>query len=69
MTSINMIGEAAGKVWHFLDEHGRSSLATLENGIEAPRGMVLMAVGWLAREGKVELAQEGRTTIAWLRGD
>ncbi len=69
MPVANDVGELAGKVWHFLDEQGRSSLTAVEQGIEAPRAMVLMAVGWLAREGKVEISQEGRVTVVCLRGD
>lgn len=69
MPTVNDVGELAGRVWHFLDEHGRSSLTAVEQGIEAPRAMALMAVGWLAREGKVEICQEGRITVVCLRGD
>ncbi|MGV8042280.1 MAG: winged helix-turn-helix domain-containing protein [Thermoanaerobaculaceae bacterium] len=69
MPIVNDVGELAGRVWHYLDEHGRCSLTAVEGGIEAPRGLVLMAIGWLAREGKVELLQEGRTTLVCLRGD
>lgn len=69
MSSVNEVGELAGKVWHYLDEHGRSSLSAVEQGVEAPRALALMAIGWLAREGKVELLQEGRTMLVCLRGD
>lgn len=69
MSIVDDVGELAGRVWHFLDEHGRCSLTAVENGIEAPRALVVMAIGWLAREGKVELLQEGRATLVCLRGD
>lgn len=69
MSIVDDVGELAGRVWHFLDEHGRCSLTAVESGIEAPRALVVMAIGWLAREGKVELLQEGRATLVCLRGD
>jgi hypothetical protein len=67
MTYEENIGKAAGKVWKFLKEHGRSSLSGIEKGVDAPRGVVLMAVGWLAREGKLEFVEEKRTTQVSLR--
>ena len=69
MSSIEAIGETAGKVWHFLDSKGQSSLAAVERGIKAPKPLVDMAVGWLAREGKVELRQEKRGIRLWLTED
>ncbi len=66
MTSIDVIGDAAGKVWHYLKEYGRSSVTAVENGVDAPRAVVDMGLGWLAREGKVELIQEGRGIVVWL---
>jgi hypothetical protein len=29
--------------------------------------VVFMAIGWLAREGKLEFGQENRSTQVWLR--
>ena len=61
------IGKAAGEVWSYLKGHGKSSLSGIEKGVDAPRGVVLMAVGWLAREGKLEFTEEKRTTQVSLR--
>jgi hypothetical protein len=61
------IGETAGLVWNFLRSNGEISLSALEKGIEAPKTMVSMAVGWLAREGKIELKDEKRAVRIWLR--
>ena len=49
---ITWIGLCAGEVWRYLDNHnGKSSLKKLFAGIDAPKETILMAVGWLAREG------------------
>jgi hypothetical protein len=64
---IKRIGETAGLVWNFLQSNGDSSLSALEKGVEAPRSMVSMAVGWLAREGKIEVKDEKRAVRIILR--
>lgn len=55
------IGDTAGKVWNFLQRSGESSLTAVERGVGAPKPLVCMAIGWLAREGKIALRQEKRT--------
>jgi hypothetical protein len=61
------IGKTAGRVWTYLQDHGKTSLSGVEKGVTAPRGVVFMAIGWLAREGKLEFGQENRSTQVWLR--
>lgn len=49
---MTWIGLCAGEVWRCLDRNeGEATLKTLFSGIKAPKETVLMAVGWLAREG------------------
>ena len=57
---ITQIGETAGTVWHTLAETGPLSAAKLAKEIDAPRDMVMQAVGWLAREGKVTIEETNR---------
>jgi hypothetical protein len=64
---IETIGETAGLVWNFLRSNGESSLSAVEKAIEAPKSMVSMAVGWLAREGKIELKDVKRSVRISLR--
>ncbi len=52
------IGIVSGEIWHFLDQHGEVGLYSLIKGIDRPRDIVLMSVGWLAREGHVILREE-----------
>ncbi len=61
MISIPSIGDTAGEVWRYLKEHDSATLTTMVRAIGQPSEMVLMAVGWLAREGKLELSQEKLT--------
>ncbi len=50
---ITEIGIVAGDIWHFLDENGEVMLVVLIKGIDRPRDITLMSLGWLAREGHV----------------
>ena len=64
---ITEIGIVAGEIWHFLDERGEVSLADLVCGIEKPRELILMSLGWLAREGHVLVNLDGDTFRISLR--
>ncbi len=66
MAYVEEIGTAAGAVWGFLAERGKVSLSAVEKGVDAPRNVVYMAIGWLAREGKVAIQREERSTQIWL---
>ena len=51
---ITWIGLCAGEIWRYLDKHdGRASRKELFSGIAAPKETILMAIGWLRREGYV----------------
>jgi hypothetical protein len=54
------IGETAGVVWKTLAVQGPTSLTKLIKETGAPRDAVLQALGWLAREDKIEV-EDGRT--------
>lgn len=54
------IGEIAGEVYEFLEEEGKTSVSGVASSIDVPRTKVNMAIGWLAREGKLEFNEEGR---------
>lgn len=54
------IGEVAGYVWDFLKSEGASSVTAITDAIEAPSTKVYMAIGWLAREDKIEFEDAGR---------
>ena len=52
------IGEAAGQIWQYLAEQGEVTLPQLQRGTTLPERLVLMGVGWLAREDKLCFVQE-----------
>ena len=73
---LEQIGSTAGKVWHVLNEKNSNgtqhpgsamSLTQLAKEVDAPRDVIMQAVGWLAREGKVEVAEKGRSRTIGLK--
>jgi Winged helix-turn-helix domain (DUF2582) len=59
--SAHHIGAVAGEVWAVLASGDGQTLAAIKKKVAAPPDVVLAAVGWLAREGKLEFATSGRT--------
>ena len=64
---ITESGIAAGDIWHYLDQHKGSTLSQLIRGIDKKRDLVMMSLGWLAREGHVILEEEGQDYKITLR--
>ena len=63
---ITEIGIVAGEIWHFLDQHGEVTVSRIFEGIDKPQDIVLMSLGWLAREGHVVLTkQDGGYKVAF----
>ena len=64
---ITEIGIVAGDIWHFLDQHGESTLSSIVKGIDKPIDNVFMSLGWLAREGHVVVQQIDNDYMVSLR--
>lgn len=57
------IGQTAGKVYQILEKDGQKTLSTLqkEAGV-SDAALFNQALGWLAREEKIQMYKEGRGT-------
>jgi hypothetical protein len=64
---VKQIGETAGLVWGALAQQGPVSMAKLVKLVGKPRDTVMQALGWLAREDKIQIADEGRSRVISLR--
>lgn len=64
---IEQIGKTAGAVWKALADNGPTSLTNLIKAVGEPRDTVMQAVGWLAREDKINIVEERRTRTVSLR--
>jgi hypothetical protein len=64
---IDSIGDAAGKIWHYLDKNGAASVTkiTTETGIS--KNDVQRAIGWLLKEDKLAIENHGRTETLSLK--
>ena len=61
------IGHVAGEVWGLLSRDGGQTVAAIKKSINAPSDAVLAAIGWLAREDKLEFSMHGRSVKISLR--
>ncbi|HUT90566.1 MAG TPA: winged helix-turn-helix domain-containing protein [Thermoguttaceae bacterium] len=67
VSHVEHIGETAGLAWKILSENGSLSMAKLVKAVGGPRDVVMQALGWLAREGKIWIEEDGRTRMVSLR--
>ena len=63
------IGQVAGVLWHRLDRGGPSSLTKIAKDSDIDIKQLQRALGWLAREDKVDVMVKGRTEIVSLKPD
>ena len=61
------VGETAGKIWKMLNERGPLTLAQIKKGLNGTGELVVFALGWLAREDKVEISHEKKSFRVTLR--
>ena len=56
MDVITEVGETAGKVWQLLNDQGPQTLSQLKKKLNGTGELLSFAIGWLARENKVQFA-------------
>jgi hypothetical protein len=64
---VASIGVMAGVVWTTLSKNGPMTMAKLVKAIGEPRDSVMQALGWLAREEKINIVEENRSRVVSLR--
>ncbi len=55
---VGTIGADAGRVWQYLKKNGTASPTQLVRALKTTAADVHRALGWLAREGKIEIARQ-----------
>jgi len=55
------IGATAGAIWNILHAKGELSLSQLKKQTKAKSQVFDWAIGWLARENKIEFTQQKRS--------
>lgn len=62
------IGQAAGTIWRELHaQHRTTTVGKLKQTTKLSDQVLLMGLGWLAREGKVTFVRRGRSLEVSLR--
>ena len=61
------IGNVAGVIWHYLENNNEATVTKLTREIGESERAVLMGVGWLAREGKLDFEQRKQGTYITLK--
>ncbi len=63
MKPEEIFGVNAGKVWHALKEKGPLTVQQIAKKTKLKINEVYGALGWLGREGKIEIIKEKRKTL------
>jgi len=58
--------ETAGKTWRFLGQNGQTNVSQLAKSLKEKNEVVLQALGWLAREDKIDYTVKNRRTFVSL---
>ncbi|WAR44483.1 winged helix-turn-helix domain-containing protein [Methylomonas rapida] len=63
----DVIGEAAGKIWHYLDQNGEASVTKITTETGLGKNEVQRAIGWLLKEDKLSVETSGRAETLSLK--
>jgi hypothetical protein len=62
-----VIGDAAGKIWHYLNENGDASVSKVTTETGLGKNEVQRAIGWLLKEDKLNIEVVGRAETLSLK--
>lgn len=63
----DVIGDAAGKIWHYLNENGDASVSKVTTETGLGKNEVQRAIGWLLKEDKLNIETIGRAETLSLK--
>jgi hypothetical protein len=61
------VGETAGRIWHLLNDEGPQTFPQIKKKLDGSGELLSFALGWLAREDKVDIKQENKTVRVALK--
>ncbi len=62
-----VVGETAGKIYQALSTAGPQTVSQLKKKVDGSGELVNFALGWLAREDKIEMVQEKKNIHVQLK--
>lgn len=63
---LDETGTVAGDIWHYLDKNNEASVGKLTQELKKTDRMILLGLGWLAREGQLNIVRCQRATYFML---
>lgn len=60
---IEKVGSTAGRIWDILQQKDELTISQLPKVLKEKDSLVYQALGWLAREGKIEYRTHGNKTV------
>lgn len=64
---LSDIGKVAGDIWHYLEKNSEATVTKLTRDIGETERTILMGIGWLAREGKLDFEKRKQGTYITLK--
>ena len=64
---LENIGSVAGDIWRYLEENSEATVTKLTRELGETERTVLMGIGWLAREGKLDFEKRKQGTYITLK--
>ncbi len=64
---LDNIGSVAGAIWHYLEKNDEATTTKLTRELGESERTVLMGIGWLAREGKLDFEKRKQGTYITLK--
>ena len=62
-----IIGDAAGKIWAYLDKNGSASVTKITNETGVSKSDIQRAIGWLLKEDKLSIEVIGRIDLSMIK--
>lgn len=61
---MDTIGQSAGQIWEYLSgsKNCEATLTKMKKDLDLKGNFAELGLGWLAREGKVDISKSGATT-------
>lgn len=60
---MEVIGQSAGQIWEYLNNNGEATLTKMKKDLDLKGNFADLGIGWLAREGKVDVSKKGASTV------
>jgi len=64
--AMHAIGDMAGQIWQYLQSHGPTPISKVVREVGGSRDLVHEGIGWLAREEKIRIEENGRNKTVLL---